>query len=442
MYRILIADDEPLEREGMELIINSMLSQKVEIIHAENGREAIQKTLIQKPHIVLMDIRMPGIDGLNALKAIKADLPNIKMVLVTAFDYFEYAKEAIHLGVKDYLVKPAKRKDIISLLEKLLHELDEEAQERHLQELNRNRLTTFTQLAKMELALGLMSEQMSDETLTTLADLVQFPLEHCCAIVLALPNQHEDIKSVESFIFASLYRVMEQFRDYHYIASTIINEHMAIFVRSKLHTYESILIDAKKIGHHLLHLLSNEMSIEAYIGIGSVKDDMTGIKRSYFEAIFASTNVSKEEPLYIFENIQQRLTQPLQMATTADALYVQKAIEKIRHEREHETFTMIDHVTDYIHKNYNRELTLEGAAEYVHLNPYYLSKVFKQQTGETFIDYLTNVRISHAKKWMEQKDLSLKEICYLVGYNDPNYLSRVFKKVVGQTPSEYRQTLP
>ncbi|MNP49678.1 HTH-type transcriptional regulator YesS [compost metagenome] len=74
----------------------------------------------------------------------------------------------------------------------------------------------------------------------------------------------------------------------------------------------------------------------------------------------------------------------------------------------------------------------------MHLNAYYFSKIFKQQTGETFIDYLTSLRIGRAKELIVQGGYSQKEICFLVGYNDPNYFSRVFKKVTGFTPTEYR----
>ncbi len=78
MYRILIADDETLEREGIEWIINRMMPDTFEIIHAENGRTAIQKAEEYRPHIVLMDIKMPGIQGLEALKEIKARNPHVK----------------------------------------------------------------------------------------------------------------------------------------------------------------------------------------------------------------------------------------------------------------------------------------------------------------------------------------------------------------------------
>ncbi|WMT41353.1 AraC family transcriptional regulator [Paenibacillus sp. D2_2] len=117
------------------------------------------------------------------------------------------------------------------------------------------------------------------------------------------------------------------------------------------------------------------------------------------------------------------------------------AIRQIREEREQSTHNMLEKAVAYIHSKFQEDLSLEDAAEHVHLNPYYFSKLFKQQTGETFIDYVTRLRIDKAKVMIKDSGLSLKEVCYSVGYKDPNYFSRVFKKVTGVTPSEYRLQL-
>jgi two-component system response regulator YesN len=119
---------------------------------------------------------------------------------------------------------------------------------------------------------------------------------------------------------------------------------------------------------------------------------------------------------------------------------VEHAIKRIREEREQQTWNVVDRAAVYIVERYQEELSLEEVAEHVHLNPHYFSKVFKQQTGETFIDYVTRLRIDKAKALILDGQFSLKEVCYMVGYKDPNYFSRVFKKVTGVTPTEYRST--
>ena len=77
----------------------------------------------------------------------------------------------------------------------------------------------------------------------------------------------------------------------------------------------------------------------------------------------------------------------------------------------------------------------------MNISPYYFSKLFKEEAGENFIEYLTKVRIAHAKELLRNPALSIKEICILSGYSDPNYFSRIFKKQEGVTPSEYRDSM-
>jgi len=103
--------------------------------------------------------------------------------------------------------------------------------------------------------------------------------------------------------------------------------------------------------------------------------------------------------------------------------------------------SLLSIVMNYIEKNYSNEISLEEVAEVVKISPFYLSKLFKQETGENFIDYLTTIRIRKAKELLFNPMNSVKDVCYMVGYKDPNYFTRVFKKVCGQTPTEFKNVL-
>jgi two-component system response regulator YesN len=95
----------------------------------------------------------------------------------------------------------------------------------------------------------------------------------------------------------------------------------------------------------------------------------------------------------------------------------------------------------FIEENYHKDISLDDVSRIVDISPYYFSKLFKEETGENFIDYLTNIRIEKAKKLLQNRELSIKTICVDTGYSDPNYFSRIFKKQVGITPTEYRDKL-
>ena len=93
---------------------------------------------------------------------------------------------------------------------------------------------------------------------------------------------------------------------------------------------------------------------------------------------------------------------------------------------------------EYMERNYQKDLSLEDVARFIQISPFYLSKIFKKEIGENFIDYLTGIRIQKAKEFLANPLLTIKDICYQVGYKDPNYFARVFKKTCGITPTEYQ----
>ena len=107
--------------------------------------------------------------------------------------------------------------------------------------------------------------------------------------------------------------------------------------------------------------------------------------------------------------------------------------------RAKESESLVSKVKNYIDENYQKEITLDEAARMVDVSPYYLSRLFKQETGKTFIEYLTSARMKQARLLLSDPKYSIKEVCILSGYSDPNYFSRIFKKYEGVTPSEYRE---
>ena len=105
---------------------------------------------------------------------------------------------------------------------------------------------------------------------------------------------------------------------------------------------------------------------------------------------------------------------------------------------EHENQIVVK-AKDYIQKNFQNDLSLDEVSRQLDLSMYYFSKLFKEETGNNFVEYMTNLRMEKAKELLQKDELSMKEICSAVGYSDPNYFSRIFKKNTGATPTEYRE---
>ncbi|MHC6179003.1 response regulator [Clostridium sp. JNZ X4-2] len=120
MYKLLIADDETLERQAMRLILKRAFKNLDIVEDAKTGNEAILLAKKYNPHIIIMDIKMPEKNGLEAQKAISEFLPNVKTIILTAYDDFNFAQNAIKLGVKDYILKPAKPSELKDSIDKIL----------------------------------------------------------------------------------------------------------------------------------------------------------------------------------------------------------------------------------------------------------------------------------------------------------------------------------
>lgn len=112
-------------------------------------------------------------------------------------------------------------------------------------------------------------------------------------------------------------------------------------------------------------------------------------------------------------------------------------LQQIQEYQGRNTSSSVKIAVDYIEKNFDKEISLEDVSRYVGVSPQHFSKIFKQETGANYVDWLTKLRIEQAKKYLHAGKHTIKEVCFQVGYKDPNYFSRIFRKIVGMTPSEY-----
>ncbi|MFP3122065.1 response regulator [Ectobacillus funiculus] len=510
MYQLLIADDEPLEREGLELMVQRAMPEQFTIYHAENGRVAIEKADKHQPDIIFMDIKMPGIQGLEAVSVIQKKLPDTKIVIVTAYDYFTYAKEALSLGVSDYLLKPAKREQIVALLQRLTNEIVTDRSKR-TQELELiEQVSHLRPLTENECTLMLMLETVQELDVLTLSRMLAIEMQFGSAVVISFPDVKDEKEQRRVYECAKHYVKSQQ----NCLVSPVIQQHMAVFFPVVLERERDVqqaafLHDAGKLREYI----KQQTGQTVCIGIGSVHKGATGWRQSYEEALAASKQCTEAVPVqpfrkemkrsiseeqgrqlcnaisimdeqaamlqlrtiyeklieitksdakriraellslfgYISQFMQHSHLQlepisfpdidDLSMLRVASEQYVINIISKMKNEREKRAGHLLMLAKNYIKDKYTEDISLEQVAEHVNLNSVYFSKLFKKQTGETFSDYVMNMRIEKAKQLMRNEALSLKEICFQIGYHDPNYFSRVFKKCTNEAPKEYRQKL-
>lgn len=126
MYKILIADDEAMEREALTELVSRRFEHEVEIHTADNGRKTVDTALLLGADLILMDIEMPGVNGLDAARTVLARLPACKIIFVTAYGLFQYAYEAMRLGACGYILKPVVPDEAEAAIRRALAQIEAE----------------------------------------------------------------------------------------------------------------------------------------------------------------------------------------------------------------------------------------------------------------------------------------------------------------------------
>lgn len=124
MYKILIADDEELERKVLKMFITKSFKDSVDVMISPDGTDATIKALVDKPDIIILDVNMPGLNGLEVLEKIRLSGSTSKVIISTAFDEFDYAIKALRLGALDFLVKPVSKSVLLSALNKAIDRIE------------------------------------------------------------------------------------------------------------------------------------------------------------------------------------------------------------------------------------------------------------------------------------------------------------------------------
>ena len=130
MYRVMLADDEGIVLDSLKMIIEKHFPGQCQMETAKTGRDVIELAESFRPDIAFMDIQMPGINGIDAIREIKKSNPSVEFIVLSAYDKFDYAREAINLGVLEYVNKPFSAKSIAEVLEKALKTIDSRRKKR------------------------------------------------------------------------------------------------------------------------------------------------------------------------------------------------------------------------------------------------------------------------------------------------------------------------
>lgn len=421
MFNLLIADDEELERRAVKKVIASNFENVINIYEAKNGREAIEIGLNVKPDIVIADIKMPGINGLEAIKELKKSLNNTYFIILTAYDYFAYAKEAITNDVKDYMLKPFKKDELIKKINKAVDILEEQKRNRTAEMELREKIYAMLPVLENELVYAIMSDNLKSIDYKSYLGYLNINFDGgYCMVIRGNDEVKNQVKNyLEGFIKP----------DYNAVISSMFTKDIVLFIQSSLASDDyTMKLETVALARKIADVIRKKFDVSVKIGIGRTYSSIERLSKSYNEALNALEY--SEGDIKHYDDVKA--------APDFNSKGIEPAIDR---KLSSDYDELLLKAKEFIEKNFNKDITLEETAHYVGVSSYYFSKIFKSLVGKNYMDYVTDLRIEKAKDMMENTSESIKEICYEVGYNDPNYFSRVFKKVEGVTPSEYKSRL-
>ena len=529
MYKIMLADDEGIVIDSLHFIIEKEFGDSCMIESAKTGRSVIELAENFRPDIAFMDIQMPGINGIDAMREIKENNKNTIFIVMSAYDKFDYAKEAINLGVLEYLNKPVERSKIVQVLQKAMKMIDGEREKRSNELLVKEKLETVVPIIENGLIYNILFQENFEEDISNFKNLLGIEQDYGYMGVLVC-GESQDGNHMTNAVGASV-RVQNCYMEvreivrgfFPCIMGALMANKIAIFIPSEneqLNYNERIEIIEKS--REVVRKLRKKVDVAFRVGIGSVRN-IHDANISYSEALNSLVDTTgtvahvddlpigckyaDNYPIEIEERIFERVEKgdvnevivsgnsffdwmeenysdhktdvklkvlefilwaehlayvsggstyyflsredylpTLMELDTMDGIrswfieHLANACRNMIAKKEEQSISVVSRAKIYIDSHYMKDISLDDVSREVDISPYYFSKIFKDETGENFIEYVTNIRMNKAKELLTGSDCSMKEICSIVGYQDPNYFSRSFKKNTGFTPTEYKES--
>lgn len=519
-YKVFFVEDEVIIREGIRDNVDWQAHGFEFCGEAADGELALPLLRTARPDVLITDIKMPFMDGLQLSKIVRERMPWVKIIILSGHDEFEYAQAAIKLGVTDYLLKPITVQNLQNALQKLTAQLDQEKKEQdNLKKLNdqleENRATLRerflfklivgaiapTEIVEKGQRVGLdlgarhyLVALLKIEVRDRAEPYDYAEYQHIQGVVLGLLEKNPDIFALKRdwgdllwLMKGSTPEYLEEERDElldeirKALAPTRYRAALGVgatknapaeicqsFVEALAHIQQRA--GERRIGlnqtiEQAELLKVDKAAVENYLHRGSL-EGFDEFFNAYLQPLSATVLKSPLLKNYIFVDVVLAITKlvndlggevdkalpelnSIEMILadirTVDQLRAQvhKILASALAYRERQTQgqykNLIRQAKAYLERHFmEAELSLNTVAAQANLSASHFSVVFGQETGQTFKEYLTEIRMNKAKELLRMTALRSADIAYQVGYNDPHYFSSAFKKNTGYSPSEFR----
>lgn len=481
MIRVLIAEDElPLLR-GIKNMIEKIDPEFQVMKCASNGRDAIDFLMNNPVDVLFTDINMPLADGIELLRFVSKNYPQCQKVIISGYSEFEYAQEAIHLGVREYLLKPIVYDELSKILQKLRASIESERGEK---EKNILKSAVYgeiksSEMQKVQIAYFCAGPMIKDGFEESVEECDFFKDINLDKIALSLLPKKSTVYSFGKYQVNEKIMLIVCNEDINVrnICTLIVEEakKAKVCITAVCHREK---IDLQEIPS-LSRRLRNFMKSNILFGQASVFEDTDPSnkgnrdKQSLFskiysgnkntvlkeaELVFSNEMLRQEELVYFLEEIfklvfpkskeypkenEDTIWNLILYSSNGKALYAnleEILLEKGISEKQETTQELMERVERYVQNHLTEGITVASIADNFGLVPPYLSRLFKEYSGYTLSQYIQKIRLERAKALLKMDgDILAKDVAEIIGYPNPLYFSKIFKKKVGLYPSEYRR---
>jgi two-component system, response regulator YesN len=387
MIRVVIVDDEDLSRYAIRKLLSDSFVDVTVAGEAVNGQEAVQLVRELRPDLVIMDVRLPGLDGLEASRRISKIHQKVRIIIVSAYDDFSYAQKALNLGLAGYMLKPVTEEDVSGTLARVLDDI---------------RISRTTPV--WTAASDPLSRSGPGSLLSGASGVVE---AQGCAVG-GPRNRHLRRKQEPKVLPVEASRVLERS-----VRDAVLRGEILGPAASRA------LVDAWVAEDEALQALKERLSDFFYSIRSRLRD--RGMQE-----------LNTEPLLPLVQEAQDRSGVERSLLTFMNAVHQ-------AHSRVSGDLDQAGRYHAAVEALPLTELSLERLAEDLSLSPEHVSRTFKDHFSENFVEYATRRRIDEACRLLREEHLGVDEVAVRVGYSDTHYFTRVFRKRTGFTPGEWQR---
>ncbi len=498
MFHIIIIDDEKTIRDGIYRHIKRTYPNLCIDGAFADGKEAIEFLKDNPVDIVITDIRMSEKSGIDVAKFVHENGSDSKIIFLSGYQEFEYAKQAIQYNVKYYLPKPVKLSELNDALDDLINQLRSEHLENTEREKKKQHLQSLLSYVKhdfySDILLGILNQKeeiIQRAAKIGLADSF-LPETQCAVFSITVTNAHAWHYEYDD-LYTSIQNLLREITGLRTAIPIIQEKHKILYIGefvgflSAEALSKSLITDLNTIRQNASDLLNviffyellfcgkdifsltnyrnlpHENASKSVLLEDKYKDllskflshDKEGAQNLLDKIKLYTKDMSLEESrsllLQLFQKISDNISKNLYFSSplnfedssTQEELFLQahhalnsffQHISENTQDFENETITR---AKQFIKDHFAEDIGLEDVAGFVYLNPVYFSRFFKQYTDMTMTDYLTSLRIAHATELLKEHKCKIHEISKACGYKSSKYFAKIFKQCTGLTPSEF-----